>query len=261
MQAGAALVTGGARRLGRALALALAEDGWDVAISFLGSADAAEATVAEIRAFGRRAATLRADFAEEAQVDALIPAASAALGAPLTCLVNNASIFEFDDIETVGRAGWDGAMESNLRAPTVLTQRFAAQAPGVGEDQNGEPVARAVIVNMIDQRVFKPTPMFLSYSIAKMGLWALTRMTAQGLAPRIRVMGIGPGPTMKGARQSAEHFARQRAATLLGRGANPDDIVAALRFILASPALTGQMIAVDGGQHLGWRTPDVLGVE
>lgn len=261
MTPGAALVTGGAKRLGRAMALALADDGWDVAISYLGSAGEAEATAAEIRARGRRAALLHADLTREEETAALIPAATEALGAPLTCLVNNASIFEFDDLPSMTRTGWDRAMESNLRAPVLLTQLFAAQAPAPGADAAGEPVAGAVVVNMIDQRVLKPTPMFMSYSVAKAGLWAFTRMAAQGLAPAVRVMAIGPGPTLRGARQSEGHFAAQRAATPLGRGADPADIVAALRFILASPALTGQILAVDGGQHLGWRTPDVLGVE
>lgn len=258
---GAALVTGGARRIGRALALALAEDGWNVAVSYHSSADEAEALAGEIRARGRRAAALKADLLSEADMTGLVPAASAALDAPLSCLVNNASAFEYDDIETATRDSWDRHMESNLRAPFVLTQSFAAQAPEAGRDEAGEPFARAAVVNMIDQRVWKPTPMFMTYTIAKMGLWAFTRTAAQALAPRIRVNGIGPGPTLRGGRQSDEAFAEQRAATALGRGSNPADMVAGLRFILASPALTGQMLALDGGQHLAWRTPDILGLE
>lgn len=261
MTPGAALITGGAKRLGRAMALALAADGWDVAISYLEAQSEAEATVDEIRAFGRKGAALHADLTVEAETDELIDRAAAALGSPLTCLINNASIFEFDDLPGMNRAGWDRALESNLRAPVRLSQLFGAQAPATGRDSAGESTASAVIVNMIDQRVLKPTPMFMSYSIAKMGLWAFTRMAAQALAPQVRVMGIGPGPTLRGVRQSEPHFAAQRASTLLERGAGPEDIVAALRFILASPALTGQMIAVDGGQHLAWKTPDVLGVE
>ncbi|MFV0475838.1 MAG: SDR family oxidoreductase [Pikeienuella sp.] len=261
MTPGAALVTGGAKRLGRAMALALADDGWDVAISYLGSAEEAEATVRDIRARGRRAAMLRADLTREEEAKALLPAAAAALGAPLSCLINNASIFEFDDLPSMTRKGWDRAVESNLRAPVLLTQLFAAQAPAPARDAAGEPEAAAVVVNMIDQRVLKPTPMFMSYSIAKAGLWAFTRTAAQGLAPAVRVMAIGPGPTLRGARQSEGHFAAQRAATPLGRGASPEDIVAALRFILASSSLTGQILVMDGGQHLGWKTPDVLGIE
>ncbi len=261
MTPGAALVTGGAKRLGRAMALALAADGWDVAFSWLGSEAEAEETAAAIRALGRRAAPVRADLTDEAATDALLPAAAAALGQPFSCLVNNASIFEFDDMASATRASWDRAIESNLRAPVRLTQLFAAQAPKAAPDAAGEPEARAVVVNMIDQRVLKPTPMFLSYSVAKHALWAFTRMAAQGLAPDIRVAAIGPGPTLQGARQSAGHFAAQRAATPLARGAGPEEIVAALRFILATPSFTGQMLAMDGGQHLAWETPDVLGVE
>ncbi|MEL7463350.1 MAG: SDR family oxidoreductase [Pseudomonadota bacterium] len=258
---GAALVTGGAKRIGRALALALAEDGWDVAISYQSSADAAEALASEIRAMGRRAATLRADLLVEAETAALVPAAGEALGAPLTCLINNASIFEHDEMDTATRETWDRHIESNLRAPFALTQAFAAQAPEAGRDQGGEPVASAAVVNMIDQRVWKPTPEFITYGIAKAGLWAFTRTAAQALAPNIRVNAIGPGPTLQGGRQDPDAFARQRAATVLERGSNPEDMVAGLRFILSSPSYTGQMLALDGGQHLAWETPDVVGVE
>jgi NAD(P)-dependent dehydrogenase (short-subunit alcohol dehydrogenase family) len=256
----AALVTGAGKRLGRAMALYLAGRGHDVALHYASSEAEAEAVAAEIRAMGRRAVTLQADLLDEAQVETLVPRATADLG-PLTVLVNNASIFEYDRIDTATRRSWDRHMESNLRAPFVLTQGFARQCPDAVPDAMGEPRAQGLIVNLIDQRIWKPTPEFSTYTIAKMGLWALTRTAAQGLAPHIRVNAIGPGPTLQGARQTADHFARQRAATILNRGANPEDIVAALGFFLDSPAVTGQMIAVDGGQHLGWRTPDVLGPE
>lgn len=256
-----ALVTGGAKRLGRAMALYLAGRGHDVAVHYNGSADAAEAVVAEIRAMGRQAVALQADLLDEAQVVPLVGLAAQALGGPLTVLINNASIFEYDNLRSATRNSWDRHMESNLRAPFVLTQAFAAQAPATGTDEAGEPLARALVVNMIDQRVHKLTPEFMTYTLAKMGLWALTRTAAQALAPAVRVNGIGPGPTLRGGRQSQSHFDRQRAATILGRGANPADITAALGFFLDSPAVTGQMIAVDGGQHLAWQTPDVLGVE
>ena len=255
-----ALVTGAGKRLGRAMALYLAGRGHDVAVHYASSAVEAKAVVAEIRAMGRRAQAFHADLLIEAEVQALIPAVTAALG-PLTVLVNNASIFEYDRIETSTRDSWDRHIESNLRAPYVLTQAFAAQCPPALTDDMGEPLAQGLIVNMIDQRILKLTPEFSTYTIAKMGLWALTQTAAQGLAPHIRVNGIGPGPTLQGARQSPQHFASQRAATVLGRGANPSDITAALGFFLDSPAVTGQFIAVDGGQHLGWKTPDVLGVE
>ncbi len=255
-----ALVTGAGKRLGRAMALYLAGRGHDVAVHYASSAGEAEAVAGEIRQLGRKAVTLQADLLVEAETAALIPAAMAALG-PLTVLVNNASIFEHDRIDTATRASWDRHIESNLRAPYVLTQAFARQCPAAVPDALGEPLAQGLIINMIDQRILKLTPEFSSYTIAKMGLWALTRTAAQGLAPHIRVNAIGPGPTLRGARQSEVHFARQRAATLLGRGANLADITAALGFFLDSPAVTGQFLAVDGGQHLAWQTPDVLGPE
>lgn len=247
-------------RIGRAMALYLAGRGFDVAVHYATSRDEAEETVAAILALGRSAVALQADLLDEVQLAGLIPAAVAALGGPLTMLVNNASIFDYDNITTATRASWDRHIGSNLRAPFVLTQGFAAQAPGAVL-RDGEPLAQALIVNMIDQRVLKPTPEFMTYSLAKAGLYALTRTAAQALAPDVRVNGIGPGPTMQGTRQSDGHFARQRAATLLQRGAGPADVCAALGFFLDSPAVTGQMIAVDGGQHLVWATPDVLGVE
>lgn len=256
-----ALVTGAGRRLGREMALYLARRGHDVAVHYAGSGAEAEAVATEIRGMGRHAVTLEADVLVEAQTEALIGKASAGLGGPLTVLVNNASIFEHDSFDTATRTSWDRHIESNLRAPFVLIQRFAQQAPAPEPDASGEPVAQALVVNMVDQRVWKLTPEFSSYTIAKAGLWALTQTAAQGLAPRVRVNAIGPGPTLQGGRQTAEAFARQRAATVLGRGANPGDITAALGFFLDAPAVTGQMIAVDGGQHLAWQTPDVVGVE
>ncbi len=255
-----ALVTGGAKRIGRAIALYLAGRGFDVAVHYASSAAEADQTVADIRAFGRRAVALRADLLDEGQLAGLVPAAVHGLGGPLTLLVNNASIFEYDNIATANRASWDRHIGSNLRAPFVLTQTFAAQAPGAVE-VDGEPVAQGLVINMIDQRVLKPTPEFMTYSLAKAGLFALTRLSAQALAPHVRVNGVGPGPTVQGTRQTDSHFARQRAATILGRGAGPADVCAAIGFFIDSPAVTGQMIAVDGGQHLAWATPDVLGVE
>ena len=255
-----ALVTGAGKRLGRAMALYLARRGHDVAVHYATSHDEAEAVASEIRALGRRAQAFQADLLIEAETEALIPAATAVLG-PLTVLVNNASIFEYDRIDTATRQSWDRHVESNLRAPYVLTQAFARQCPPARPDENGEPLAQGLIINMIDQRILKLTPEFSTYTIAKMGLWALTRTAAQGLAPHVRVNAIGPGPTLQGARQSADHFARQRTATVLGRGASPQDITAALGFFLDSPAVTGQFLAIDGGQHLAWQTPDVLGVE
>jgi len=256
-----ALVTGAGKRLGRAMALELGRAGYDVAVHYAGSREGAEAVAAEIRAMGQRSETVQADLLIEAEMQALVPAAARALGGPLNVLVNNASIFEYDDAHTGTRQSWDRAMESNLRAPVVLTQGLAAQAPGAALDAQGEPLAQALVVNMIDQRVRKLTPAFMSYTIAKLGLWAFTQTAAQALAPHVRVNAIGPGPTLQGAQQSAAQFARQRGATILKRGANEADITGALRYFLGAPAVTGQLICVDGGQHLAWQTPDVTDVE
>jgi len=243
------------------MALDLARRGYDVAVHYASSAEAAESVAQEIRDLGRQAVTLQADLLDEAQVERLLPAAAEALEGPITVLVNNASIFEHDTLETASRESWDRHIESNLRAPFVLIQALAKQVPAPVPCEGGEPVAQGLVINMIDQRVRKLTPEFMSYTLAKMGLWALTRTAAQALAPRVRVNAIGPGPTLQGYRQSDSHFQRQRQATVLERGANSADIVAALGYFLEAPAVTGQLLCVDGGQHLGWQTPDVLGLE
>lgn len=256
-----ALVTGGAKRLGRAMCLSLARAGYDVAVHYAGSAQEAAGLAGEIHAMGQGATALQADLLVEAETETLVSRAASALGGPLTLLVNNASIFEHDTIQTGTRTSWDRHIESNLRAPFVLTQAFAEQVPPPLTDDAGEPLARGLVVNMIDQRVRKLTPEFASYTVAKSALWALTQTAAQGLAPAVRVNAIAPGPTLRGERQSDEHFARQRAATILNRGANPEDITAALHYLIGAGAVTGQMICVDGGQHLAWQTPDILGLE
>ena len=256
-----ALVTGAGKRLGRAMALYLAGRGYDVAIHYASSDTGAREVADQITAMGQRAVMIQADLLVEDEVQTLLPTAAEALGGPITCLINNASIFEYDNVSSATRQSWDRHLESNLRAPFVLTQAMAAQGLEPGTDENGEPLATGLIVNMIDQRVRKLTPEFMTYTIAKMGLWAMTQTTAQALAPAIRVNAIGPGPTMQGARQSAEHFANQRAATVLKRGADPEGICAALGYFLDARAITGQLLCVDGGQHLAWETPDVLGVE
>jgi len=258
---GRALVTGAGRRLGRAMALHLARRGLDVALHYASSEAGARSAVDEIHAMGRRACALQADLLNEHETEALVERASEELGGPLTVLVNNASIFEYDNIETASRESWDRHMESNLRAPFVLTQRFAEQVPPETVDARGEPLASALVINMIDQRVRKLTPEYMTYTIAKMGLWAFTKTAAQALAPQVRVNAIGPGPTLRGDRQSEEHFTRQRQATILTRGADERDICGALDYFLNAVAVTGQLLCVDGGQHLAWATPDVLGVE
>jgi len=241
------LVTGAAKRLGRAIALDLAAAGWNVAIHYNGSADDAEQVATEVRAKGVRAALVRGNFAREQETAAMVPAAAKAIG-PLTALINSASLFEDDDWRSATRQSWDDHMEANLRAPFLMAQMFAKQLP---REEKGN------IINIIDQRVLKPTPQFLSYSLSKAGLFWLTKTLAQGMGPHIRVNAVGPGPTLKNPRQSDTDFNRQRDATILKHGADPADICAAVRYLLTANAVTGQMLAVDGGQHLIWQTPDV----
>jgi NAD(P)-dependent dehydrogenase (short-subunit alcohol dehydrogenase family) len=245
------LVTGAAKRLGRAIALDLAAAGWNVALHYNGSANEAEAVAGQARGHGAKAATLQADLSREAETETLVARAAAAIG-PLTALINSASIFENDDWQSATRKSWDNHIEVNLRSPMLLSQAFARQLPDRAEGN---------IINIIDQRVLKPTPQFLSYSLSKAGLHWLTTTLAQGMAPRIRVNAVGPGPTLRNERQSQTDFDRQRDATLLGHGAEPADICAAIRYLLAAQSVTGQMLAVDGGQHLIWQTPDVAGTE
>ena len=256
-----ALVTGAAKRIGREIALYLAGRGCELVVHYHSSEAEALSVVEDIRAKGGVAEALFADLLDEAEMITLVPRAAEALNGPLTLLVNNASIFEYDTVKTATRENWDRHLESNLRAPFVLTQAFAAQASATGVDENDEPIATSMIVNLVDQRVRKLTPEFSTYSIAKMGLWALTTISAQALAPQIRVNAIGPGPTLQGGRQSDQHFSKQRSNTILERGANVEDVTAALGYFIDAPAVTGQLLCVDGGQHLAWQTPDVLGVE
>jgi NAD(P)-dependent dehydrogenase (short-subunit alcohol dehydrogenase family) len=237
-----ALVTGGAQRIGRALALVLAEDGFAVAVHYHRSRAAAEAVVEAIRGRGGAALALGADLADEDAVRRLLPQAEQAFG-PVGVLVNNAAVFGDDTVVTATRGSWDLHLAVNLRAPFVLIQNLAARLPAE---------AGGVVINMLDERVWSLTPYFVSYTLAKAGLWTLTQTLALALAPRIRVNGIGPGPTLPSPRQTPEQFVRQRAMTPLGRGTSPQEIASALRYIISAPALTGQMIALDGGQHLGW---------
>ncbi|HKD48018.1 MAG TPA: SDR family oxidoreductase [Rhizomicrobium sp.] len=241
------LVTGAAKRLGRAIALELASAGWNVALHYSTSRKEAEEVANDIRAKGVACATFAADFAIEAETGTLTERANAELG-PLTALINSASLFENDDWRSASRKSWDAHMEINLRAPFLLSQHFARQLPKGG---------KGTIVNIIDQRVLKPTPQFISYSLSKAGLHWLTTTLAQALAPDIRVNAVGPGPTLRNPRQSEADFARQRDATILKHGAEPEDVAQAVLYLLAAEAVTGQMLAVDGGQHLIWQTPDV----
>jgi NAD(P)-dependent dehydrogenase (short-subunit alcohol dehydrogenase family) len=240
-----ALVTGAGQRIGRAITLALAADGWAVAVHYNHSRADAESVVREIAGKGGRAVALAADLRDEAEVMALVPRAARDLG-PVGCLVNCAATFENDTALTATRESWDAHLETNLRAPFVLIQEFARALPADAE---------GVVVNLLDQRVWSLTPYFVSYTVAKSALWTLTRTMALALAPRIRVNGIGPGPTLPSPRQTEAQFRRQWESMPLKRATAPEEIADAVRFILAAPAMTGQMIALDDGQHLGWAQP------
>lgn len=238
----AALVTGGAQRIGRAIALELAGQGFDIAIHYHTRTAEAEHTQALVQTMGHRAIIVQADLGTEAAVESLIQHAAEGLG-PIGVLVNNASRFDRDEWHDATRESWDAHMEPNLRAPFVLIQAFARALPAKAE---------GAVINIIDQRVLSLTPHFVSYTISKAGLWALTQTMALALAPRIRVNAIGPGPSLPSSRQSEIQFARQSASVPLGHGPHPTEIARAVISILSLPAMTGQMIALDGGQHLQW---------
>lgn len=237
---GAALVTGGARRIGRVLAATAAQAGYDVAIHVRQVDDEAEAAAGEVRSHGRKATLLACDLRKESATVALVGEVEAELG-PVTLLVNSASVFEEDAFADMNRASWDLHLETNLRAPLVLSQAFARRLP---EDREG------LIVNILDQRVLRPGADFFSYTLSKAALWDATRMLAQALAPRIRVNGVGPGPTLQSIHQDPAAFAAEAQSTLLARPVDPQQVGAALRYLIDAEAVTGQMIAVDSGQHL-----------
>jgi len=248
----AVLVTGAAKRIGRAIALALAGEGYAVAVHYGRSREAADALVAETEAMGGRACAVQGDLADARDVARLVPEAASRLGLPLTMLVNNASQFEPDDLIDLDPAQWERHFAINLRAPAFLVRDFARQCP---EGVDG------LVVNLLDQRVWKPTPHFFSYQLTKSALWTATQTMAQALAPRgIRVNAIGPGPTISNTRQGDADFRKQTEATPLKHGATPEEIAKAVVFLATTPAMTGQMLALDGGQHLAWETPDVVGI-
>jgi NAD(P)-dependent dehydrogenase (short-subunit alcohol dehydrogenase family) len=247
---GAALVTGGAQRIGRAIVERLAREGYAVAIHANWSYGPAIAFRDNIVREGGRAVVVTAELAQMESVSELIDSARSELG-PLTLLVNNASEFQADELDTLTSEQWDRQLAVNLRAPVFLARDFARQVP---DEADG------AVINILDQRVWKPTPHYFSYALSKSALLAATVTMAQALAPRVRVNAIGPGPTLKSARQQESDFLRQTSALPLGRGPAPEEIADAVIYLAGARSVTGQMIAVDGGQHLAWQTPDVLGI-
>lgn len=245
---GAALVTGAGKRIGKALALAAGRAGYDVAVHYRSSGAEAEAVAAEIRAMGRTAAAVYADLSDAPACTGLIGRAALEVG-PLTLLVNSASLLKDDRAQSVTGEVFDALIAANLRAPVLMARAFAASLPA---ERTG------LIVNMIDQRVWRLNPQLFSYTLSKAALWTATQTLAQALAPRIRVNGIGPGPTLGSVLQAPGEFEREAAAIPLGRAIDPEEIAAALTYLIDAPSVTGQMIAVDGGQHLAWQTPDII---
>ena len=240
--AGTALITGSARRIGRVIAVELAGRGWDIAVHFQKSDADASALVEELQALGGKAVAIQADLSRHEEVAGLIPACAKVL-APPTCLINNASAFLLDSVETLEPETWDSHLDINLKAPVFLGRELLRHLP---EEATGN------VINIIDQRVWKLTPDFFSYTISKAGLWTATRMMAQSMAPRVRVNAVGPGPVLKSIYQTDADFEAEVQSTLLKRGPTPEEIAAAVGFILEAPAMTGQMIALDSGQHLTW---------
>lgn len=247
----AALVTGGAKRIGRAIALDLAAHGFAVAIHCDGSREEAERLADVINSDGGVASVLQADLTNEQSSSRLVENAIEAIG-PLGIVVNNASIFEDDSITDFSMEVWDRHFAIHVKAPVLIARALARNLPYDGE---------ALIVNMIDQRVWRPNPRFFSYTLSKSALWAATRTMAQALAPRIRVNAIGPGPTLANTRQDEASFNQQIDGLILKRGPELPEFGATVRYLWESPSITGQMIALDGGQHLAWETPDIAGSE
>lgn len=244
------LITGAARRIGKAIAEDLAAHGFGVALHCNRSRGEAEELAAAIRGRGGRAAVVQADLADLDAAAGVLEEAQSALG-PIAILINNASLFENDSIRDFDWDLWNRHFDVHLKAPALLIRSLDAALPADGE---------GLVVNIIDQRVWRPTPRYFSYTLSKAALWTATQTMAQALAPRIRVNAIGPGPTLANTRQQPEDFQAQLDGLLLGHGPALAEFGATVRYLWQARSITGQMIALDGGQHLAWQTPDVTGM-
>ena len=237
------LITGGAKRIGRAIALDFAKKKWNIAIHYNKSTEEAEKLAEEINCIGSNASIFQADLSDGKNSNKLIENAVKKFG-NINCLINNASIFERDEVRDVDLESWDNHINSNLRAPVLLTKYFDKQLP---QNCSGN------IINIVDQRVWNLTPHFISYTLSKTGLWNFTQISALALAPRIRVNAIGPGPILPRSRQSIDEFKKQIMSTPIGKASTPEEICKAIEFIILAQGMTGQMIALDGGAHLSWK--------
>lgn len=242
------LITGASARIGRAMALGLGQAGWPVAVHYAGNEDAAKAVVGKIRASGGTAECFQVDLEDDQATQALVQTVGETMG-PVEVLINNASVFQPDDVTDFDLAQWDAHFALHARAPALLSQAFVQQLPAAN---------KGLIINLIDQRVWRLTPKFFSYTLSKSTLWTMTQTMAQALAPRIRVNAIGPGPTLANERQSTEDFQTQAESVPLGNGPNLDEFTETIQYLWRNGSITGQMIALDGGQHLAWETPDVV---
>ena len=248
----AALITGGAKRIGKAIALFLAESGYDIVIHYSQSKKEAEELVIKLKSLGVEAFCIKANLLKDFEISTLVDKSKEIIGKPLDLLINNASIFENDTLTSLTLESWDRHLFTNLKAPVFLSKEFSKQAPDNSKDENNEILASSNIINIIDQKVLNLNPKFFSYTLAKSSLLNFTKLSAQELGPKIRVNAIGPGPILKASHQSEEQFQNQRKSTLLKRGSDVKEICRTILYILSSPGLTGQLITLDGGEHLTW---------
>jgi NAD(P)-dependent dehydrogenase (short-subunit alcohol dehydrogenase family) len=245
------LITGAGSRLGLSLAMACAKASFDVVLHAKSNLENAALQAKAIQAMGRKAAVVRCDLLDNDDVGTLIGRANQAIGAPIDGLVNNASIFEGDSAQDFTAESWNRHFDIHVRAPCTLARELALALP---KGKLGS------VVNIIDQRVFKLTPNFFTYTLSKAALATATKTLAQALAPEVRVNGVAPGPVLRNVRQAEADFQRQVDATILGTGSPPDSVIEAVLWLLSAAHVTGQVVAVDGGQSLIWQTPDVHGI-
>ena len=247
-----ALITGGAKRIGRGISLSLAEQGFDIIIHYSQSEKEAEELVLKLRNLKVNAYSIKTDLLNDFEISSLVERSNKLIGKPIDLLINNASIFENDSLINLNLESWDRHFFTNLKAPVFLSKEFSKQVPDYTTDENNETISSSNIINIIDQKVLNLNPRFFSYTLAKSSLLNFTKIAAQELAPKIRVNAIGPGPILKAVHQTEEQFQNQRKSTLLERGSDVKEISRAVSFILSSPGLTGQLITLDGGEHLNW---------